>query len=157
MKDFTLLRDHFGIFDKHIDKKFEALMKDHLNITDEEKEQIVRESIYEYFTLTKMCKHINYALKKSGKYHHYEVTRTELTDEYGEVVRIKYNKNKFLTSRFDNGEIFHGLKEDMVSVDSVDVEVFKEMFYKWARPYFIQRTTMNTSEKNQHILFFKMI
>lgn len=140
MKEFTLLRNYFKIFDDHLDKKFESMMTDHLNITDDEKEQIVRESIMGYFTLTKMCKHINYALRKSGKYHRYEVTCTEFIDEYGEIVRIQYNKDKFLTSRFDNGEIFHRYKDYMVSVDPIGVEIFKEKFYEWARPYFIQRT-----------------
>ena len=135
MKDFTLLRDHFGIFDKHIDRKFEALMKDHLDITEDEKEQIVRESIIKWFDKWRMCRHINYILRKSNVYHRYE-------HDGDNIFRVEYNPNSFSSSRFDAGENFYGMSDNILSAEMVDVDDFTEWFIRWARPWFIQRTDL---------------
>ena len=135
MQEFTLLRHHFGIFDKHIDKKFEALIKDHLDITEDEKEQIVRESIIEWFDKWRMCKHINYILRKSNVYHRYE-------HDGDNIFRVEYNPKMFPSSRFNAGENFYGMSDNMLSAEKVDVEEFTEWFVRWASPYFIQRTDL---------------
>ena len=135
MKEFTLLRNHFGIFDRHLDKKFEEMMKDHLDITEDEKEQIVRESIIEWFDKWRMCKHINYILRKSNVYHRYE-------HDGDNIYRVEYNPDNFTTSRFDAGENFYGMSDNILSAEPVDVDAFTEWFIEWAKPYFIQRTDL---------------
>ena len=134
MKQFTLLRNNFKIFNNHIDKKFEELMTDHLDITNDEKEQIIHESINEWFDNWKMCKHINYALQQSNTYHRYEY------DTHG-IIRVEYDPHQFSSPRFNNGENFC-MTEKIIRAERIDTEVFKRKFYEWSKEWFMERTDL---------------
>ena len=133
MKEFALLNTYYGIFDKHLYPRFEALMEDHLDITRDEKAKIVEDAILEYFTPNMMAEHLNYALRMD-----YDPYRYKYIDGQAYLVEYKPSPYRF---KVNTHFIKHPTEDaDIVKVTEIPNEHFKDLFVTFAWEWFYSRT-----------------
>lgn len=137
MKQFSLFRNYHGIFDKELYPQFEALMEDHLDISDEERESIVRNAILNYFTPSMMAEQLNYAYRKD-----YDLFRYKYID--GQAYLVEYDEKTAPRSQFTVSTHFIHKNEEreIKEVIKVPNEYFKELFINFAWEWFYSRTMM---------------